>query len=219
MLLAKIGNKKFISAAVSSVKLKYAKSIFKDGYYFEFLNNKEHYPLELAFTQFQSLKNYELVFIEEINNKGFLGVFLKDLNRKTIFIDNQNFPKQLNKYMNIFKDVAIINYSVSFDSKVKTISIDRIPTLFDPAKKNTIIKKYLFISVFTILLIIISSNKINDISNALEINKKTLEKEKVTFNQLFASVKEKTLPVLPSAEQKEISFNKLIEKISNGELK
>lgn len=220
MLFAKIGNKRFISAAVSTVKIKYAKSIFKDGYYFEFPNNKEHYPLEFALTQFPALEKHDLVFIEDIDKKGFIGVFLKSLNRKSIFVEKQNFNKQLNKYENIFENIGIVNPSILLDNKSCTqLTIEKLPSLYDPAKNGLIAKRYLFLSVFTALLYVLTSSKIDDLNAVMDINKTSLEKEKVTFQQLFNSVKEKTLPELPSKETNESNLNKLIEKINNGEIK
>ena len=220
MLITKIGNKNFISSAVSLSKLKYVKSIFRGGYHFEFPHNRDAYPLEFGLSQIDSIKNFDLVFTPDINNKGFIGVFLKTLERKSIFVEKQNFEKQLNKYVNIFEKIAILNYTENnYNKDIAIINLEKIPTLYDPAKKSVITRRYLLLFLFSFAVFVLSGIKITSLEETLNINKAQLEKEKTKFNELSISIKENTLPFIPNQGIKQRDFEKLLEKVDKGEIK
>ena len=228
-MLTLINDKKLISRRVSSSPIRVAKNVQHNGIYYEFNKVGDTYPLELAMAQINTLSNYEMIFIEKSDKNGFLGVFIKTPTRKTIYIDKIHFFSQIIKYKEIFKAIAIVNNTelfenqdyqrdIDFFSNVDFVSVEKLPDLIDPSRKQALIRRYLISFIFITFYYLSSSLYINNLEDKVSFFKNELKRETNLFAELNQKFKKQNLEA-PSQEIQNKQVEQILSKIDSGELK
>lgn len=221
-----IGNKRLDSSKVSKTPIRFSKYVNLNGVYYEFTRSSDSYPLELAFMQIPALKNYDLVFIEDSESKYFIGVFMKDPSRKTIFIEKAYFHNQLIRYKGVLKSIAIVNNTDIIENidtnildNVDFVAIEKLPELIDPNKKRAIIRKYVYSFFFMIILLSFSRVLINNTYSELELTKQQLVTEKNLFEDIVKKSQNQIIPPIPNEEVKNQQLKQFFIQIDNGEIR
>lgn len=228
-MLTLINDKKLISRRVSSSPIRVVKNVQHNGFYYEFNKVGDTYPLELAMAQINTLSNYEMIFIEKSDKNGFLGVFIKTPTRKTIYIDKIHFFSQIIKYKEIFKAIAIVNNTelfenqdyqrdIDFFSNVDFVSIEKLPDLIDPSRKQALIRRYLISFIFITFYYLSSSLYINNLEDEVSFFKNELKRETNLFAELNQKFKKQN-PEAPGREIQNKQVEQILSKIDSGELK
>lgn len=221
-----ICGKKFVIGKVFSKQVKFAKTVFHNGYYFEF-NGGENYSLELAVSQINVLNNFDLVLFRDSKENGWIGVFKKNPTRKTIFIDNSFLKSQINRYIWAANTVAIVNLEdeeirtdlAKIDIGLEFVKIDKLPILLDPAKRAIVMKRYLLASFVLLSSLLTYNYFLSEVELNLEENKKLLDITIAEFNSLNEKVKGQTLPIFPNKEKLNENLKDIFQVIENGSLK
>lgn len=220
-----ICNKKFCSGKVFTKQVKFAKTVSFNGYFYEF-NSGEFYPLELAISQISAFNKFDLIFIEDIYENGWVGVFIKTAMRKTIFIETSYFESQLLRYSLSLNSIGILNEKsdllfplIEDNLNIERVKIDKLPTLIDPAKRAVILRRYFFVSSIFIITSLIYSYLLNEIKTKLEEDKAVLEATTKEFRELNDKVKLQILPNAPSKESQSKNLTTIFQLLDNGELK
>lgn len=163
MIFAEIKNTKLLSARVFTTKPRNIKSIHYKGFFYEYVQKKNHYSLELYLAQVSYVFNvYDMVFIQSADASKWIGVFINST-RKSIAIENDVFEEHLRRYYFITAGkLAIINGAIETDlENVEFISIEKHPQLIDPSKQVKSIAKA-FAGLAAALLLLITANFMNN---------------------------------------------------------